>query len=145
MKKSHFLGEKGWDWDTPLPPHLDIVPSLSQVWPPFSRPFFRGSNKLLNWWDIAPPFMYYVFHHIYGLFQGKLSFGQFWWKVGIGWDPLPLVGTKSQLSPKSFFLQAPLRWVCHQCSLILWYSAPYQQFIAQLQIHGVQYLHLSLQ
>ena len=77
MKKSHFLGEKGWDWDTPLPPHLDIVPSLSQVWPPFSCPFFRGSNKLLNWWDIAPPFMYYVFHHIYGQFQGKLSFGQF--------------------------------------------------------------------
>ena len=62
----------------PLPPHLDIVPSLSQVWPPFSCPFFRGSNKLLNWWDIAPPFMYYVFHHIYGQFQGKLSFGQFW-------------------------------------------------------------------
>ena len=62
----------------PHPPHLDIVPSLSQVWPPFSCPFFRGSNKLLNWWDIAPPFMYYVFHHIYGQFQGKLSFGQFW-------------------------------------------------------------------
>ena len=77
MKKSHFLGEKGWDWDTPLPPHLDIVPSLSQVWPPFSCPFFRGSNKLLNWWDIAPPFMYYVFHHIYGQFQGKFCFGQF--------------------------------------------------------------------
>ena len=55
MKKSHFLVEKGWDWGTPSPPHLDIVPSLSQVWPPFSRPFFRGSNKLLKWWDIAPP------------------------------------------------------------------------------------------
>ena len=72
MKKSHFW-VKSWDWDPP-----PLIWILSQVWPPFSRPFFRGSNKLFNWWDIAPPFMYYVFHHIYGQFQGKLSFGQFW-------------------------------------------------------------------
>ena len=73
-----MAGDKDWDKGHPPPPHLDIVPSLSQVWPPFSYPFFRGSNKLLNSWDIAPPFMYHVFHHIYGQFQGKSSFGQFW-------------------------------------------------------------------
>ena len=52
MKKSHFLGEKGWDWDTPLPPHLDIVPSLSQVWPIWTYTILNGvqtiSNQLFN-------------------------------------------------------------------------------------------------
>ena len=33
--------------------------------------------------------MYCVFHYIYGQFQGILSFGQFWKKVGIRSDPPP--------------------------------------------------------
>ena len=40
--------------------------------------------------------MYYVFHHIYGQFQGKLCFESFWPKIGIAKDPSP-VGQKGQL------------------------------------------------
>ena len=64
----------------PPPPLIWI---LSQVYPKFDRLFlahFLGGP--INYWidEILPPppFMYYVFHHIYGQFQGKLSFGQFW-------------------------------------------------------------------
>ena len=35
MKKSHFLVEKGWDWDTPTP----LIWILSQVYPKFDRLF----------------------------------------------------------------------------------------------------------
>ena len=44
-----------------------------------------GVQTLMNWYDIAPPFMYCVFHHIsgYSICQGKIDFGKFQYELGI--------------------------------------------------------------
>ena len=124
MKKSHFLGEKGWDWDTPLPPHLDIVPCLSQVWPPFSCPFFRGSNKLLNWWDIAPPiYVLCVSSHLWTVPRQI----KFWTILIKSWDwrdpPPPSLGQNPKLTQKKAWT-APLS-NCHRW----WYPIKRQYYL----------------
>ena len=68
-----------------------------------------GSNDLMNWWDITPPFMYCVFHHISDHLQKLILFWQFKKK---SWDsvrPPPLVGTKSQVCQRKYF------WGFTQC------------------------------
>ena len=79
MKKSHFLG----DW-------WFLCDLLCHFW------WFFG-------WDWGTPTILRQYPNIYGHFQGKLGFGQFWKKVGIGSDPPPLLGPKSQLLPKICF------------------------------------------
>ena len=65
-KFSFFLVGIGWDWG------------------------ILGSNNLMNWWDINPPFMYCVFHHISDRLQRQiLSWQILHKKIGIGSDPLP--------------------------------------------------------
>ena len=49
-KFSFFLVGIGWDWG------------------------ILGSNNLMNWWDINPPFMYCVFHHISDHLQRLILF-----------------------------------------------------------------------
>ena len=63
MKIFIFLVGIGWDWG------------------------ILGSNNLMNWWDINPPFMYCVFHHISDHLQRLILFWQFYKKVGIRSDP----------------------------------------------------------
>ena len=55
-----------------------------------------GSNNLINWWDITPPFMYCVFHHIYDPLQTLILFWQFNKKVAIRSDPPPWLGQKTK-------------------------------------------------
>ncbi len=64
-KFSFFLVGIGWDWG------------------------ILGSNNLMNWWDINPPFMYCVFHHISDHLQRLILFWQFYKKVGLRSDPPP--------------------------------------------------------
>ena len=43
---------------------------------------YLGVQPTINWWDITlPPFMYCVFHHIYGHFPCKFNFGKFYVKA----------------------------------------------------------------
>ena len=65
MKKSHFLG----DW-------WFLCDLLCHFWWIFG-------------WDWGTPAILRQYPNIYGHFQGKLGFGQFWKKVGIGSDPPP--------------------------------------------------------
>ena len=61
-------------------PPTPLIWILSHVYPKFDRLFFahfQGDQSTIELMRYCPPFMYYVFHHIYGQFQGKLSFGQF--------------------------------------------------------------------
>ena len=83
MKIFIFLVGIGWDWG------------------------ILGSNNLMNWWDITPPFMYCVFHHISDHLQRLILFWQFYKKVGIRSDPPPLVGTKSQVCQRKYFCGSP--------------------------------------
>ena len=68
MKIFIFLVGIGWDWG------------------------ILGSNNLMNWWDINPPFMYCVFHHISDHLQRLILFWQFYKKVGLRSDPPPWLG-----------------------------------------------------
>ena len=64
LENSHFLGEKGWDWDTPTP----LIWILSQVYPKFDRLFlahFLGGP--INYWRSKncpfsnPPILFFPF------------------------------------------------------------------------------------
>ena len=77
MKKSHFLG----DW-------WFLCDLLCHFWWIFG-------------WDWGTPAILRQNLNIYGQFQGKLGFGQFWKKVGIG--------SNSQLLPKICFRGSPKR------------------------------------
>ena len=76
MKKSHFLG----DW-------WFLCDLLCHFWGIFG-------------WDWGTPAILRQNPNIYGQFQGKLGFGQFWKKVG----------TKFQLLPKICFGGFPYQW-----------------------------------
>ena len=82
-KFSFFLVGIGWDWG------------------------ILGSNNLMNWWDINPPFMYCVFHHISDHLQRLILFWQFYKKVGLRSDPPPLVGPKDQVCQRIYFWGSP--------------------------------------
>ena len=83
MKIFIFLVGIGWDWG------------------------ILGSNNLMNWWDINPPFMYCVFHHISDHLQRLILFWQFYKKVGIRSDPPPGWDKIPSLS-KELFVRLPL-------------------------------------
>ena len=89
MKKSHFLG----DW-------WFLCDLLCHFWWIFG-------------WDWGTPAILRQYPNIYGHFQGKLGFGQFWKKVGIGSDPPPLLGPKSQLLPKICFGGFPKTYLAY--------------------------------
>ena len=84
MKKSHFLG----DW-------WFLCDLLCHFWWIFG-------------WDWGTPAILRQNPNIYGQFQGKLGFGQFWKKVGIGSDPPPSLGQIPNFYQK-FVLKASLR------------------------------------
>ena len=85
MKIFIFLVGIGWDWG------------------------ILGSNDLMNWWDITPPFMYCVFHHISDHLQRLILFWQFYKKVGIRSDPPPPPGwDKIPSLSKELFVWLPL-------------------------------------
>ena len=83
MKIFIFLVGIGWDWG------------------------ILGSNNLMNWWDINPPFMYCVFHHISDHLQRLILFWQFYKKVGLRSDPPPWLVQKTKFV-KGFIFGAPL-------------------------------------
>ena len=83
MKIFIFLAGIGWDWG------------------------ILGSNNLMNWWDINPPFMYCVFHHISDHLQRLILFWQFYKKVGLRSDPPPWLVQKTKFV-KGFIFGAPL-------------------------------------
>ena len=85
MKKSHFLG----DW-------WFLCDLLCHFWWIFG-------------WDWGTPAILRQYPNIYGHFQGKLGFGQFWKKVGIGSDPPPSLGQNPNFYQK-FVLEASLSW-----------------------------------
>ena len=97
MKKSHFFG----DW-------WFLCDLLCHFWWIFG-------------WDWGTPAILRQNPNIYGQFQGKLGFGQFWKKVGIGSDPPPLLGPKSQLLPKICFGGFPysLLDISRRCSIFI--------------------------
>ena len=65
-----------------------------------------GSNNLMNWRDINPPSMYYVFHHIYGQFQANLVLEKLDKNLGLA-DPPPLSWDKIPNFPKIRFEGSP--------------------------------------
>ena len=69
--------------------------------------WFLGDFWWFFGWDWGTPAILRQNPNIYGQFQGKLSFGQFEKKVGIGSDPRPLLGPNSQLLPKICFWGSP--------------------------------------
>ena len=95
MKKSHFLG----DW-------WFLCDLLCHFWWIFG-------------WDWGTPAILRQYPNIYGHFQGKLGFGQFWKKVGIGSDPPPSLGQNPNFYQK-FVLEA---------SLISWFKIFNLQFL----------------
>ena len=76
-KFSFFLVGIGWDWG------------------------ILGSNNLMNWWDINPPFMYCVFHHTSDHLQRQILFSPIlqksWDKIGFWksqvWQGINFCGT----------------------------------------------------
>ena len=66
-----------------------------------------GSNDLMNWWDINPPFMYCVFNHISDHLQRLILFWQFYKKVGLRSDPPPPGWSKRPSLSKDFFWGSP--------------------------------------
>ena len=87
MKIFIFLVGIGWDWG------------------------ILGSNNLMNWWDINPPFMYCVFHHISDHLQRFILFWQFYKKVGIRSDPPPPGWDKIPSLSKELFVGLPLHCI----------------------------------
>ena len=85
MKIFIFLVGIGWDWG------------------------ILGSNNRMNWWDINPPFMYCVFHHISDHLQRLILFWQFYKKVGLRSDPPPPGWSKRPSLSKEKIFGAPLR------------------------------------
>ena len=88
----------------------------------FCRKFPKNSHFFGDWWfscdllchfwwifgwDWGTPAILRQNPNIYGQFQGKLSFGQFWKKVGIGSDPPSSLGQIPNFYRK-FVLQASL-------------------------------------
>ena len=59
-------------------------------------------------WDWGTPAILRQNPKIYGQFQGKLSFGQFWKKVGIGSDPRPPPWAKFPTFTENLFPGLPL-------------------------------------
>ena len=85
----HFrLLQKVGIHSTPTP----LIWKLSQVYTKFCRFFltnsWRGFNNIMNWWDITPPFMYCVFHHI-SISNENIFFGKFYKKLVKGRTPSP--------------------------------------------------------
>ena len=66
-----------------------------------------GSNNLMNWWDINPPFMYCVFHHISDHLQRLILFWQFYKKVGLRSDPPPWLVQKTKFVKGKKFWGSP--------------------------------------
>ena len=58
-------------------------------------------------WDWGTPAILRQNPNIYGQFQGKLSFGQFWKKVGIGSDPRPPPWAKFPTLTENLFWKLP--------------------------------------
>ena len=96
-KFSFFLVGIGWDWG------------------------ILGSNNLMNWWDINPPFMYCVFHHISDHLQRLILFWQFYKKVGLRSDPPPWLVQKTKFVKGKIF-GAPLTVVVYSLTslVVVW-------------------------